>query len=523
MNPDLKFYLSLFLRRLPYFLIVAVTISAIGVSVAVILPPRYSATALLLVESEQIPDDLASSTVRTGAVEQLQILRQQIMTRATLLELANRFAIYRDMPGLNPTEMVEDMRARIDILDTTGRSEATTVVVSFKGATAEQALLVTNELVTLLLRGNVEMRTGRATQTLEFFRQEATRLGADLSRQGAELLAFRTANQDSLPDSLDYRRTRQAALQERFLQLQREEGALNDRRARTVSLYERTGRIDTSTNVLTPEQRQLQALRAELASALLIYSPQNPRIQALQLQLEALERAAVSQSVAAGTNEAGSEPTPYELQLAQIDGEIGYLVDQKAQVERELEALRLSLEATPRNAAQLAEMEREHEITRGQYVAAVNNLAQAQTGERIEVLSRGQRITVIEQAVLPVDPESPNRRLIAAASVLGGIAAGFGLVLLLELMNHTIRRPSEIVAKLGITPIATLPYIRTRGEQLIRRSILTGGFLIVAFGISGGLYALHVYYMPMDMLVERAIEKTGLAPLLGQIRQGISG
>jgi hypothetical protein len=243
----------------------------------------------------------------------------------------------------------------------------------------------------------------------------------------------------------------------------------------------------------------------------------------LQLQLEALERAAVSQSVAAGTNEAGSEPTPYELQLAQIDGEIGYLVDQKAQVERELEALRLSLEATPRNAAQLAEMEREHEITRGQYVAAVNNLAQAQTGERIEVLSRGQRITVIEQAVLPVDPESPNRRLIAAASVLGGIAAGFGLVLLLELMNHTIRRPSEIVAKLGITPIATLPYIRTRGEQLIRRSILTGGFLIVAFGISGGLYALHVYYMPMDMLVERAIEKTGLAPLLGQIRQGISG
>jgi polysaccharide chain length determinant protein (PEP-CTERM system associated) len=527
MTLDLKFYLSIFLRRLPYFLIVAVTVTAIGVSVALILPPKYRASALLLLESEQIPGDLAASTVRTGAPEQLEIIKQRLMTRANLLEIAERFAIYAGAPDLNPTEIVDDMRERTEILSAVGRQTGvTTVTVSFEGATAAQALQVTNEVVTLILQENVEMRTGSATQTLEFFQQEVDRLGASLDRQEAALLEFRTTYQDSLPDSLNYRRARQATLQERLLQLQREEGALNDRRARLVDLYERTGRVEPGTAPLSPEQQRLQDLRAELERALLIYSPQNPRVKTLQAQLAALEQGlpgAAPDDEGDQGGAVGGEPSLYELQLAQIDGDLEYLADQKAQTEAELEALRVSIEATPANAAQLSELERTYEITQGQYTQAVSRLAQARTGERIEVLSKGQRITVIEQPVLPTKPDSPNRKLIAAGSLLVGIALGLGQVLLLELLNRSIRRPAEIVSALGITPIATLPLVRTSGERVIRRGVIVMAFGIAIFGISGGLYALDTYYMPMDLLLERVIDKVGLGPLLNQIQQGLSG
>lgn len=516
MSFEPKFYLSIFLRRLPWFLLAAVAVVAVGLSLAVLLPAKYRSEALLLVESEQIPGNLAASTVSTAAEEELQILEQQLMTRGNLLEIANRFGLYRDRPDLDPTAIVEDMRARTTLDRKSsggsrrGGGAVTTLTVAFEAGTAQQALDVTNDLVTRLLQANIEMRTGRATQTLEFFKQEVARLGADLDRQEAEILAFTLEHQNSLPDSLDYRRTRQATLQERLLQLQREQGGLTERRTRLVTLYEQTGRVDTSTEAMTPAQKELAAARAALDSALLVYTPQNPQVKVLEARVAALEKAAAAASGASPTGGALSE---YQMQLAQIDGELSYNADQRAQVERELEDLRTSIEATPGNSTRLAEMQRENEITRGQYAAAVDRLAQAQTGERIESLSKGQRISVVEQPVLASEPFSPPRKLIAAGSVAAGLGLGFGIVLLLELLNRAIRRPSEIEARLGITPIATLPYVRTDHEAAVRRGALIGIVAVLVVGLSGALYLLHTYVMPMDMLVDRVMQATGLSAL----------
>ena len=180
---DLKFYFALFLRRLPYFLIFTVAGTAIGVMFALTLPPSYRAEARLVVESEQIPDELAASTVRTAATEQLQIIEQRILTRDILLEMANRLQIYaarnaRSDERLRPDEMVEDLRDRIGIRTTGGGrgDNATLVRVSFSAELPTLAAAVTNEVVTLMLEENVRMRTGVSGQTLEFFEQEVARL-----------------------------------------------------------------------------------------------------------------------------------------------------------------------------------------------------------------------------------------------------------------------------------------------------------------------------------------------------------
>jgi uncharacterized protein involved in exopolysaccharide biosynthesis len=90
----LKFYFSLFLRRLHYFLIVLTLGTVVGLTLAWMLPPVYMAEARLVVESEQIPGELAASTVQIAATEQLQIIQQRILTRDTLIEMANRLQIY---------------------------------------------------------------------------------------------------------------------------------------------------------------------------------------------------------------------------------------------------------------------------------------------------------------------------------------------------------------------------------------------------------------------------------------------
>lgn len=511
MKLDLRFYFSIFLRRLPYFLVVLSAVTALGVGVALLLPTKYRAQALLLIEQEQIPGELASSTVQTGDLEQLQIITQQITTRGNMIDLANRFGIYADQPGIEPNAVVNDMRARLRIDPVTGRDRATTVNVSFDGTSPQQAFQVTNAVVTMILQENVQMRTGRAAQTLEFFRQEVDRLGADLDRMGAVILAFQSANQESLPDSIPYLRARQTTLLQQTNDLQRAAAALTDRRARLVELYERTGRVDFAPDQRTPEQRQLQELQNEHEAALLVYSPQNPRIRAIETRIEALQRVVAAQG---GIDPAlAGAPSQFELQLAEIDGELEYNAAQQEMAAQELATIQSAIAASPANAARLAELDRDQSITRGQYNLAVDRLARAQTGERIELLSRGQRISVIEQAVLPVEPASPNRPLIAAGSLAGGLFLGLGLVLLLEMFNSAIRRPSEIQARLGVQPLATLPYIRTRRQQISRRSVVTAAVLVAVIGTGAALFAFDQFVLPMDRLVSNVMDKTGLTQL----------
>ncbi|MEL7259114.1 MAG: lipopolysaccharide biosynthesis protein, partial [Pseudomonadota bacterium] len=66
---SLKYYWSIFMRRLPYFLVVATVLGAASVIVAMSMPPSYVSQMRLIVESPQIPDELAASTARTPAQE----------------------------------------------------------------------------------------------------------------------------------------------------------------------------------------------------------------------------------------------------------------------------------------------------------------------------------------------------------------------------------------------------------------------------------------------------------------------
>jgi uncharacterized protein involved in exopolysaccharide biosynthesis len=523
---EVRFYLSLFLRRLPYFLLFVVIGTVVGLTLAKFLPPVYLAEARLVVESEQIPDELAASTVRTEATEQLQIIQQRILTRDRLLEMANRLQIYQPVAGVSarrlaPDEIVQDLRERIRIVTTGGAvargpAQATLVSVSFEAPTAALSASVTNEVVTLILQENIAMRTTVAGQTLDFFSQEVERLNQELSRQGADILAFKNANKDALPDSLDFRRTQQAAAQERLLQLDREEALLKDRRTRLVQIYEQTGQVEAGpAETLTPEQSQLATLRDQMAQLLSVLSPENPRVKMLGAQIEALEQVVAGQLSAAGPTPANPSLSIYELQLADIDGQLEFIDVQRGQIMAELDALRVSIEATPGNAITIDTLERNYANTRMQYDLAVANLGRAETGDVIEALAKGQRISIIEQAIAPRQPQSPNRLLIAIGGLAAGIALGLAVILLMEVLNTAIRRPQDLTMKLGITPFATLPLLRTPDQVRRRRLIILAAFAAAILAIPAGLWALDTFYRPLDLLIDQILNRLGLANLPG--------
>lgn len=462
---DIRFYVSRFLRQIHWFALVVILFAAAGLVAARVMPTVYVASALMVVESEQIPDALARSTVQTQAGEQLQIIEQRILARDKLLEVANRLKVYDVIrPGgekpMTAGEIVQDMRERVAIdlqLDRGGNSEQASLVrVSFDAPTGQLAAAVTNELVTLILEEDVAMRTVVARQTLEFFQQEAERLAQALAERSAAILAFKEKNLSALPDSLDFRREELTRVETRIAELEREEAALNEQIDRIARL--RGGAATSSTG------------DAEGGAATAQVTTRDIRREDLAAQLDAL-----------GTERARLESRRVELTT--------------------------SIAQTPGNAVQLEALERDYENVRSQYDLAVTNRAKAETGETIEALSKGQRITVIEQAVAPDEPQRPNRPKIMAAGLGAGVIAGLGLVAVLEFLRGAIRRPADLTAALGITPFATLPYVRTRAEQRRNRVIallFVLGLLALAVG---GLWYVHEAVMPLDLVLDRLRER----------------
>lgn len=511
---DIHFYFALFLRRLPYFLVFVVAGTALGVALALTLPPSFEAQARLVVESEQIPDELAASTVRTEASEQLEIIQQRILTRDTLLDMANRLNIYATRSPeerLRPDEIVTDLRERIRIRTTGGRGSATLVNVGFSAPSASLAAQVTNEVVTAMLAENVRMRTGVSGQTLEFFEQEVARLDTELATRGEQIIAFQETNKEALPDSLDFRRSQLAAAQERLLQLNREEAALTERRTGLEALYQATGSVTglTTPNLaaMTPSERRLLELQERYSSSVAVLSLDNPRVRVLRQQIEALEQIVAEEKQAAAVaggdvdEETGGPLSTFDIQIADLDNQLSFIANRRIEIEAEMEALRDSIDATPANTIQLNTLQRDYTAARTQYDQAVINRGRAETGDIIEALSKGERISVIEQAVPPAEPTSPNRPKLAIAGMGGGVILGFGFIFLLELMNTSIRRPQDIAKKLEIAPFGALPFIRTRRDRIRRRIALSVIFLSVAGIIVGGLWAIDTYVMPLDLLL----------------------
>ena len=513
---NLGYYLSIFRRRLPFFLVIATVISAVAITVAYTLPPAYESRMILLVESPQIPQELASTTVRTPAFEQLQVVQHRLLTRANMLDIARKFEVFPDIKEMDPDEIVNAMRARTSITTSNQRKkEAPLMTVLFEAPKARTAAQVLNAYLLLIQSQDAQKRKGRSTGTLEFFKQDAQRLSDELDQQSARILEFKQANPGTLPESLQFRMDQQSSFQNSLIEIDRDIADLRNQRVRLLQIFELTGNISTpQERPLTADERQLVSLNQQLEEALAVYSSENPRVKMLESRIAQLEEKVTGTSSAAAKPETSTKeaelPPMLIIQLSDIDSRIQTLEDQKSAVQTQLAKVSESIAKTPTVSIRLEEMNRKYQTLENQYAQAEQRLSVAQTGDRIESRSRGQKIVVIEQPSVPSTPTKPNRALLAGGGTAFGIMAGLAFIILLEILNTTARRPEDIINKLEVTPLTTIPYIQTRAQLIRHRVLKLLLVLAILVIIPVTVFAIHTYYLPLDLLADRAMNKMGI-------------
>ncbi|MGF1543285.1 MAG: GNVR domain-containing protein [Parvularculaceae bacterium] len=506
-------------RRILYFVLPVIVLAPIAVAAVMMLPASYTASGTMLVESQQISEDLIRSTVTSYAQERIQVIRQRVMTRERLLTVADDFDLFPDELGLSDSERVERMRDRlslqlISVDPGNRRRDADSTIaftVSYTDRSPQKAFEVANRFMTLFQTEDANTRTRGASETTEFFGQEATRLREALERLESRIGAFKNANAGALPEQLainaqqlarasdDLTDTQAAILiaeeELRALELELasflaggdgEAGPAREiARLKTALAALRADKTDAHPDVralrsqirsiedqLKPS-REIAALRAELdtADAALRAARDAPEVDAEEVArlADAAKEARQSLSAQLSSEATGGGDDLVGRQLSSriesASSRLNALNDQSDRLRLDIQELNARIAQTPEIERGLLALQRDYQNLSAQYQQVLAKQQQAIIAENLEEEQKAEKFSILDAAVKPEEPSAPPRDKLLVLAVLAALGVGAVTAVGAEVIVGAVRGREHVTALMGEPPLASIPYIRVGDER----------------------------------------------------------
>lgn len=318
-------------RRRPLLLTVA-GVLLLTVLAAVFWPPRYTATGLILIEQQELPSELVRSTVSSYASQRVQVISERVMTTENLMSIIQRFNLYPDLRKRRPREeVIKEMRAdsklemiSADVIDPRdGHPTKATIAfsISYTSRSADLASRVANELVSLYLQQNIELRQQTSRDAAVFLTGESARLDKEIKGLQAKIADFKAKHEDELPELAQFNEQNVIRTEEEIRDTDSQLRSLNQQITyldAQLAQINPTAQVYTSTGerVQSPEDR-LKYVRTEYARALALYYPDHPDVQRLKREMEGLEA-----GVAVDANTAKGEVNDDRRQLEDAETQL---------------------------------------------------------------------------------------------------------------------------------------------------------------------------------------------------------
>lgn len=499
-------YLLIMRRRAPYLIGIFITVLLIAVVVAIAIPPTYRATGTIMVESQQIPDNIVPSAIRNQLDEQINIIKQRVLTRESLLQIANKYSLFKgSITPLTSTELIDKMRDRIvvetgnanDSMHTNRQGQrAIAFTLSFEDRHPEVALQVTNELITLFMNWNVKLRTEGATETTDFLTQESDKLKIEVDRLEKLIAAYKQQNRNALPEQLTLRMTMLSRAENDLREVERD---VRSTKEELRSLEVELSAAEHGMGEETPSQ-SLPALKAELARLSSVYKESHPDIRRLKRNIEAMEKSANTPAPGIASADVSSLAV-YRIQ-AKIDSDKARLISlaqQREMLQSKISENESAMIQTPKVEQGLDVLIRDRDSAQKKFEEYRNKKMNAQIAENLESENKSERFSVLEPPLLPEKPFKPDRMKIFIVGFLLAIASSGGGMMFLESIDKRIRGTEALTHVLGYRPLVVIPYLPALEDVVRKKRMLKLAIIAAIVAIIAAVVVLLFMYMPLNI------------------------
>lgn len=519
-------------RRYKLCLSIFVLVFLIAVLVAMLLPPIFKSSAMILIEEQQIPTDYVKSTITSYAEERLQMITRQIMKYSQMKKIVQQLDLYPEMVANDDMAgAVEELRESI-LLEPINFSEgnkSSTVAfnLSYEGAEPKVVMKVTQALSQLYLQEEYKAREKLASVTTDFFKQELATLKGQVKFHEDRMREFKSKHIGALPENTAFNMQNVSRLE---MELERINSTIRSLEDRKIYLKGQLANVEPLKPVTTsqgklasnPKQR-LKGLRLELIQQQARLSEKHPDIRKLKSEIAKLEaqvgtsdeavdkikllsdkrtklaelkgrlsakhpdvirltkevrilsrqvdKLLTEKSIVEISEDRPDNPAYINLltQVASADAQIKSLREKEVKIQDNLLDLRAKLSNAPLIEQEYNEISLDLNNAKHKYKEILNNLTTAQVAQQMEQQQKGEKFTILEPAYLPSAPYKPNRLAIVLLGFLVAVGISVTIAAVQEAMDHTLKNEEELARASNLPVFSSISLVQTDEEHRRKR------------------------------------------------------
>jgi protein tyrosine kinase modulator len=477
-------YLRIAWKRKWWVFVPLVLCTAAATAVLQRMPEVYRASTLILFQPQDIPSDYVKPTVTSALEGGLKTIRQQVTSRTRLEQAARDLELFPPTDDPRVTEeRISWMRGKIGI----SVKEETSFTLSYKSQDPELAARAANRLAELFIEASAMQRQLMARGTSDFLGAGLARKKKELAERERVIAEFKRQHQDELPEQQQANLRTVDSLKQELRENQRAQERARDRKALLEAQLSRqperssTGELDP-----TDPRSEVKRLKLELREFRKRYTDEYPDVKRLTARIESLEEMIRSlPEESGGEEEKGLDPVEDRLlmEIGTAEAQMKRLATEEFRLREELLAYEQRLERMPQREQELLSLQRDYTTLRDSYQSLLDKKEDAELAETLEEERRGAQFVVLDRAVTPAIPFSPDPVQVIGAGVLLGLSIGVGLIVLLEVFQATFYGAQEVQEVLGVPVVAAIPRIPQAEGRWFHRSKASLWF-VAAIGLA---------------------------------------
>lgn len=460
----------------------------------------YKASTTVIIDPGKVPESYVKSTATLDANQRLAMLQGEILSTTSLSQVVDELGLYAPLKKTKTREeIVVLMRKDIKIEPVSfgaASKELQAFSISFISLSAKVSAQVANRLASLFIEQNLKVRSQQVLGTADFFDGELEKAKKDLDEKTEKLDQLRVQYAADLPESQNLHVQALSTLQ---LELRSQMDAISQADHQKVYLQSLLAdsapvvNLDSKdTTNTTGLQEQLGRLQEEIDQLRTRYGPSYPDVVSKEADIESvkheIEEAEKSAPQSPPSASVGKRHNPViESQISQLDDEIKKREAQQKELKAQIDYFESTLKQAPAAEQQLTAAANDYANAADHYKRLEDHKFTAELSSDVEARQKGERFVILDPAVAPEHPDEPNRPLIDGVGLFVGLGAAVFLVIVLEIVNPSVKTEREVIERLKAPLFGEIPWIVTRSSR--RRRLLW-----TAFAVSGNTVLAVGYF-----------------------------
>lgn len=430
-----SYYLKILLARKGLFLAVALGVMTLGFIIAYSLPKKFQAESTVFIEQNVITDLVKGIAVTPSVDAKLKMLSVSLLSRTMLLKVVRE--LDKDLTLSNDKKM-EEYLAEINKKIAISYKEKQGV---FKISFSDKNPIFARDFVNTLTRKYIDENTSSK-------RDESL----DATKFLAEQIETFKRRIDSAEEAINRFKEEKGyilATDDVYLR-----GEISNGEKKLEELSIKRSELESKKRVLLErgaDPGKLAEAESRLSELLARYTEGHPKVVRARAEVASL-RSGGNDSTKLRT----SSSTQENARILQV--EIDAYKEMEARQARLIEESRNLLREMPSIKTTLAELVRKKDNENVIYQQLVSRYGQSEVSKQMELQDKSITFRVLDPAVTPLIPVSPNRLLIVFCSILAGLGAGFGVLLGLDVLKGGVKSLSDL-KNLGIPVFAVVPHV----------------------------------------------------------------